>query len=122
PAVQGSVQSRCGCLWLMTCDRRWCAGQAGASSVGHGGMRLEARRPSELRYVGIERLCRVRGRRIEQQVDAQSRLLECALAVAIERDAAFERLQRIIEAELALFHPYHELFQLVERLLEFGDR
>src|SRR5690242_17277622 len=54
------------------------------------------------RRIRLERDRAFRSGRIEQLLHAKLRLLERILAVAVERDAALERLQRIVERELAL--------------------
>src|SRR3954471_14534693 len=78
-------------------------------------------RSQKLRRIWIERHRTFRRRRIEQLLHAQLRLLERALAAPIKRDAALERFQRVIEAELALLHARDELLELVERFLEIGN-
>src|SRR3954467_6135620 len=44
--------------------------------------------------------------------------LELLLAEARELEAALVRGERLLERELAAFHPGHDFFQLGERLLE----
>ena len=51
---------------------------------------------------------------------AQFGLVECAAALPVQPDAAFERGQGIVQRHLALFHARDQRFELVERLLELG--
>jgi hypothetical protein len=56
-----------------------------------------------------------------EQLDAQLGLFERALAVAVQRDAALVGLERLVQAEVAMLHALHQLFELVQRMLELGD-
>src|SRR5581483_2592784 len=86
----------------------------GAVTRGTGSQRASRR-------IGLERFGGVGGVRIEQQLDAELRLLERALAIAVERHAALEGTQRLVEALVALFHAGDETLELVEGFLEVGD-
>src|SRR5512141_2101405 len=58
--------------------------------------------------LNVEVFCVVRRLRVGQQFHAQFGLFQGALTIALERDAAFERLERIVQALVALFHAFDE--------------
>src|SRR5207342_70414 len=64
----------------------------------------------------------VRLLRIGEQAHAQFRLFQRGLAFAIQTDAALVGGEGFLEAHLAVFHLLHQLFELVERGFEIGDR
>src|SRR5581483_6865956 len=74
-----------------------------------------------MQSVCIKRLCALRIVRIEQQLHAQFGLFQRRLAFAKQRDAALERAQRFVQAQLAPFQPRDQLFQFVQRLFEARD-
>ena len=57
---------------------------------------------------------------LEQDLDLLLGRLQRGLAVARQRDAALEGLQRLIERQIAALEPLDERFELGERLLEIG--
>src|SRR6186713_310598 len=71
--------------------------------------------------IGVKRDCAVGIGGVEQQLDLELGLFQRGLAGAVQRHPALEGLERIVEREVALLDALHELFQLVERVLEVGD-
>src|SRR6185295_2445507 len=57
----------------------------------------------------------------QQYFDLLLRGAQRGLALARERHAAFERLERFFERHVALFELRHQRFELGQRLLEVGE-
>ena len=72
------------------------------------------------RFVRLERLNpRLSLGISEDQLDLFLNFLEFLIAKAREADALFEELQRFVEGQLFTLQTLDDLFQLLERLLEF---
>src|ERR1700761_5556266 len=105
-----------------------CSSTGGRSPPGNARASASSARPTSAFSgagrsvdVGVKGFGGLGGFGIEQQAHAQFSLLECRLAVPVKADAALERFERFVEAQLAAFHACDQLLELVERMLEFGN-